>query len=159
MKLLPAWKIIKVDNYAMGLEDIWEDNQSSGCIIRPLHEPYNPWQWHASNFSWHHQCWIKHWGHEKLQAFFTRPDPNLSHFSSPSQLEAQLTIALRLTSGTGYKKKRNDHPQKKNSLHEYHGKYMMKSRENTLTDKNWCLLMIGCKGEECLSTTPWCYGR
>ena len=66
------------------------------------------------------------------------PDPTQTFliFSSPPQLEAQLTIALRLTSGTGYKKKRNDHPQKKNSLHEYHGKYMMKSRENTLTDKN-----------------------
>ena len=63
------------------------------------------------------------------------PDPNLSHFSSPPQLEAQLTIALRLTSGTGYEKKK-DHPQKKNSPHEYHGKYMEKSRENTLNDNN-----------------------
>ena len=69
------------------------------------------------------------------------PDPTQTSliFSSPPQLKAQLTIALRLTkytSGTGYEKKRNNHPQKKNSPHEYHGKYMMKSRENTLTDKN-----------------------
>ena len=65
------------------------------------------------------------------------PDPTQTFliFSSPPQPEAQLTIALRLTSGTGYEKKK-DHPQKKNSPHEYHGKYMEKSRENTLTDKN-----------------------
>lgn len=64
------------------------------------------------------------------------PTPTSLIFSSPPQLEAQLTIALRLTSGTGCEKKKKDHTQKKNSLHEYHGKYMMKSRENTLTDKN-----------------------
>lgn len=36
------------------------------------------------------------------------PDPTQTFliFSSPPQLEAQLTIALRLTSGTGYKKKK-----------------------------------------------------
>lgn len=37
------------------------------------------------------------------------PDPTQTFliFSSPPQLEAQLTIALRLTSGTGYEKKRS----------------------------------------------------
>ena len=150
MKLLPAWKIFKVDNYAMGRwNPIWDengesslrhisiikDNQSSGCIIRPLHDPYDPWQWHASNFSWHHRCWIKHWGHEKLQAFFTRPDPNLSHFFQSSATRSAVNYrASSYVWNRLWKKK--DHPQKKNSPHEYHGKYMEKSRENTLTDKN-----------------------
>ena len=26
---------------------------------------FNPWEWLASNFSHQHQCWHKHWGHEK----------------------------------------------------------------------------------------------
>ena len=42
------------------------------------------------------------------------PDPTQTFliFSSPPQLEAQLTIALRLTSGTGYEKKKITHKRR-----------------------------------------------